>query len=136
MYDLPFSIDRELVNLTIHNVSYRAGAQDAPKEMEGKEETAELLPWTGSAWLHIILSPFPVRHPAHQGPDSEENFVTKIVTKINCNEIQFWFYVLTTSFFQFFSYISRYNFRYNFRSSFCYNFFTSESGPSTVDFSL
>ena len=45
---------------------YRAGAQDATQEMEGKQATAELLAWTGSAWLHISFSPFPVGHPAHQ----------------------------------------------------------------------
>ena len=45
---------------------YLAGAQDAPQEIEGKQATVELLARTGSAWLHISSSPFPVGHPAHQ----------------------------------------------------------------------
>ena len=41
-------------------IVYRAGAQDAPQEMKGKQATAELIAWAGCAWLHISFFPFPV----------------------------------------------------------------------------
>ena len=45
---------------------YPAHVQDAPQEIEGREATAELLAWLGSAKLPLRFSPFPVGHPAHE----------------------------------------------------------------------